>query len=109
MDAVQKQVEDIKAAKLSAAKTNADTMHLYAATALEQGTMAQQQVDNFAPTLKIATDHDQNLQPGDQKAVLASGMTSSGCSWRGCFASWWIRWGTTEPRYDEWIKLDGAD
>ncbi len=75
MDAVQKQVEDIKAAKLSAAKTNADTMHLYAATALEQGTMAQQQVDNFAPTLKIATDHDQNLQPGDQKAVLASGMT----------------------------------
>ena len=50
-------------------------MHLYAATMADMGKSAQTQVDNFAPTLQIAKDHDEHLQPGDTKAVLGSGYT----------------------------------
>ena len=73
--AVQKLSDDMQTRKLATVRNNADTLHLYAATVNEQGKMAQSQVDNYAPSLQIARNHDQNLQPGDQKAVLASGLT----------------------------------
>lgn len=82
MDVGAKQQQDAQALsdkqqaeKLNTVKANVDMMHLWAATSHEMGQDAQQQVDNYAPTLKIANDHDQNLQTGDTKAVLASGMT----------------------------------
>ena len=74
-DAAQKLSVDMQARKLATVKNNVDMMHLWAATSHEMGQDAQAQADNYAPTLKIAQDHDQNLQAGDTKAVLASGMT----------------------------------
>jgi hypothetical protein len=74
-DAAQKLSVDMQTRKLATVKNNVDMMHLWAATSHEMGQDAQAQVDNYAPTLKIAQDHDQNLQAGDTKAVLASGMT----------------------------------
>jgi hypothetical protein len=75
---VQKQVDDKQTRMLGVAKSNADLMHLYSATMQDSDKMeglAQGQVDNFAPTLQTALDHDQNLQGTDTKAILASGMT----------------------------------
>ena len=71
----QKLSDDMQARKLSTVKNNVDAMHLWAATSHEMGQDAQQQVDNYAPMLQIAQEHDQHLLPGDTKAVLATGMT----------------------------------
>ena len=66
---------DSQSRMLGVAKSNVEMMHLYAATMADMGKSAQNQVDNFAPTLQIAKDHDEHLQPGDTKAVLGSGYT----------------------------------
>ncbi|MGO8811970.1 MAG: hypothetical protein ACLQJF_21130 [Candidatus Sulfotelmatobacter sp.] len=71
----QEQSDKQQAFKIATVKNNVDAMHLWAATQHEMGQDAQQQVETAAPMLKIAQDHDQNLQGTDQKAVLGSGMT----------------------------------
>jgi hypothetical protein len=74
-DLQAKNLADSQSRMLGVAKSNAEMMHLYAATMNDMGKSAQQQVDNFAPTLKIAIDHDENLQKGDSPAVLGSHLT----------------------------------
>ena len=74
-DLEAKNLADSQTRMLGVAKSNVEMMHLYAATMADMGKSAQNQVDNFAPTLQIAKDHDEHLQPGDTKAVLASGIT----------------------------------
>ena len=59
----QKLSDDMQARKLSTVKNNVDAMHLWAATSHEMGQDAQQQVDNYAPMLQIAQEHDQHLLP----------------------------------------------
>ncbi len=74
----QKLSDDMQARKINAVKSNADTVHLHAATMgyeADMGKLIQGQVDTDAPLAKIATDHDQNLQPGDTKAVWGKNVT----------------------------------
>jgi hypothetical protein len=90
IDATQKLSDDMQARKLSNAKNNTDAMHIYAsltqaqfaaekegaeASALNTKNLQNITDQNQSGILASVTEHDKNLNQGETKALLTSGMT----------------------------------